>query len=763
MSIGRQEARILPEPKRGLTEEPKQIGLGDVLHTFWRHRRLFMLVTVPLSLCGFIAVKMVTPKYEASADIVLGGTRARIMDIQAIVAETTADIMTIESEVRILGSRDVARRVVQQLDLLERPEFNPVLAEAEANEGPLAKMAQWLAAPAQWMQGLIKSLEASVFPGRETIVTEMAESDLRPIERTISTFIENLTVAALGASRVIRITYISADPALAAAAANSVAKQYIIRQAEIEAALTDGASDWLRARVERLRNDMGAAEERLAQYRQDSSAPSAIDPKMIATELAEMNERLAVARADERQAWTRLRQIEATLQSKGPASAADMLDSDHFDDIRTRIGELSQRLRHASRLYGPRHPEIISLEAEQQAAQRELSSEAARQVQALHFQAQAASERASSLKEAVERLEQRALNRDWADVGLTRLEHEAEAARELYQAVFQRYKETEQLAVGQPNAQLLNPAVEPQMTTSPNRKLLYMLVLVGSSCIGAGAVFFQTMLSQGMADDDDVHRMLGLKVYGIVPTVGSDKVRIPSLILTAPNSLYSEATRIVHAALLDQQDVPQVCMVTSAVANEGKTVLCASLAQSAALSGKRVLAVDCDFRRAQLAPALGLSSPSNGLTSYLQSGNISSLPYSVQETGLRVLPAGLATELSEPLLRSSRLDMILEEARSHYDLVLIDAPPILPVADVRILARKVDHVILVVRWRKTSSFLVQRALQRLEGVTKGVVGAVITRADLRWHFEYDRGYREIYKSYEKVAMYRPEMAHPPPP
>jgi succinoglycan biosynthesis transport protein ExoP len=106
------------------------------------------------------------------------------------------------------------------------------------------------------------------------------------------------------------------------------------------------------------------------------------------------------------------------------------------------------------------------------------------------------------------------------------------------------------------------------------------------------------------------------------------------------------------------------------------------------------------------------------------------------------------------------LEKILEEARSRYDLVLIDAPSILPVADVRILARKVDHVILVVRWRKTSSFLAERALQRLEGVANSVVGVVITQADLRWHFQYIPGYREIYKSYARVAMDGPEIADP---
>ena len=396
---------------------------------------------------------------------------------------------------------------------------------------------------------------------------------------------------------------------------------------------------------------------------------------------------------------------------------------------------------------------MLELEGQLRAAESELQFEATRQLAALRYQADAAAERIRSLEEDRRKLEDSAVRRDFASVDLQGLERDAATARTLYEQVLQRYKETLDLTEDTEKAYVLDEAVRPIMPSWPPRKLLYLLALFGAGAGGTTAALLRGAVGSGFRTDEEARAALNLRIHGLVPRADArHPPPISDSVIAQPNSVYSEAIRMVSASLLDNSGATaKVCLVTSSVPAEGKTTLCACLARSAALSRKRVLVIDCDLRRPALAPAINETwwQIDRGLTEHLQDPKAAKLlVLHDKATGLHVLPGGQGTDFSEPLLRSSQLGAIIEMARKRYDVVLIDAPPVMALVDAIILARKVDMVLLAVQWSKTPAYIVKRALGRLQEAALGAsIGAVLTQVDVKWQRRYDREYRYFYKHY----------------
>ena len=173
-------------------------------------------------------------------------------------------------------------------------------------------------------------------------------------------------------------------------------------------------------------------------------------------------------------------------------------------------------------------------------------------------------------------------------------------------------------------------------------------------------------------------------------------------------------------------------LIVSSLPNEGKTLLAANLAYQLAASGARVLLIDGDVRRSTLSQQLGLER-APGLIDAIAHGQ-SFETYLVRDatTGLVVLPAGGVSNVS--LAPAEALDapgfgQRMARLKSHFDTIIIDAPPLLPVVDARILADHADQIVLVAAWNKTPRQIARRAVQLLGANGGKLVGAVINQVD----------------------------------
>jgi succinoglycan biosynthesis transport protein ExoP len=270
-------------------------------------------------------------------------------------------------------------------------------------------------------------------------------------------------------------------------------------------------------------------------------------------------------------------------------------------------------------------------------------------------------------------------------------------------------------------------------------------------------VLIAEILEAGLATAEDVESRLGQTYLGAVPLLSSvaglRAGNVVDHVVSKPLSGFSEALRHLRASIAasDGGEPPKVVMVTSSLPGEGKTTTAVTLARSAALQGSRVILLDCDLRRRSISTALRLE-PKAGLLEVLSGrASLESVIHHDEISGADVILIAKHKLTSENLFGSPAMDKLLQQLRANYDLVILDAPPVLPVADSRILAPKADAVIFLARWRKTSQHAIEAAFRLLNTAGVQISGVVLTQMDMRKQAKYGLGdpgyYYGQYKQY----------------
>src|SRR5690606_24152736 len=226
-------------------------------------------------------------------------------------------------------------------------------------------------------------------------------------------------------------------------------------------------------------------------------------------------------------------------------------------------------------------------------------------------------------------------------------------------------------------------------------------------------VVISEMLDSSLTTADDVERRLGRRCLAGVPLLTSLKrgrrTSPVMAVVDRPTSAFAEAFRNLRASLLfyGSRDHVGAVAITSALPQEGKTTVALCLARSAALQGQRVVLLDCDLRRRQLNQ-FAWDEGAPGLIDVLAGrATIEDAIVMDTESGAKILPLRDGQPDGDDLIGGLAMDRLLHDLRDKFDLVILDTAPVLPIADTRVLATKVDKVVLVTRWRKTSEHAVQ--------------------------------------------------------
>lgn len=327
---------------------------------------------------------------------------------------------------------------------------------------------------------------------------------------------------------------------------------------------------------------------------------------------------------------------------------------------------------------------------------------------------------------------------------------ELDRERRMYEVVRDRLSQEEVESRSLGSIRLAGSAVPPSSAYGDRRKLLALVACLAGLGLGVGAAYVRGCLAQRLNMTDDLRHGLGTPATAAALPGGG---RMPLLLgevplirnarpLVIPSSpILSEAIRIVRTALLDALDRERanVVQVTSAGSGVGKTELAILLSKSLARCGKRVLLVDADLRSHSVAGRMGLDA-GEGLAGQLARGlSDHETIYNDVTPGLSVLTAGeQSSGADSELLANGRLEECIARWKSTYDLVVIDTPPVLPVADARIIARCVDRTIFVVRDGHCSRGDVVDSLHAIELAGGRVMGIVLISASWRQRY-YDYG------------------------
>jgi capsular exopolysaccharide synthesis family protein len=422
-------------------------------------------------------------------------------------------------------------------------------------------------------------------------------------------------------------------------------------------------------------------------------------------------------------------QLKKIRQSGAPLDTfSPILANTFIQNLKAELAGLQRERRQQAERLGDNHPDMIRLNASVAAAERRLSDEIAKIVDGIENDYSGAQAREKAMAEALEVQKREVLELSKKSIGFSALQRDAASTQQMFETVLQRVKETELSGELQTNnAKILDSAEVPRVPIWPRKQLNLIGAVLGGAFLAMALAFTKERLNPRLAGRDDVSAALGLPVLGTAPRINRLKVR-PALDTLPP--AFQEAVRALRTRILlsPAGGAARAIVVTSTNAGEGKTVIASSLAASMALAGRRVLLVDADLRRPQLHQMFNIPK-SPGLSNLLTEGiNPSETIVESSVPGLYLMAAGADIGNPSDALDSKRLTKLVRGLSEDFDVVVLDCPPVMPVADATIIANAASSVLFVVGSGTTSRGDAQVAIERLASVQVQVVGVVLNKA-----------------------------------
>ncbi len=722
---------------------PEGLDLRRVYVAFRRRLRLFVAVVVAVLLTSFMVTFQATPKYTATASVMLDTRKERVSNVEEVLSGLPADSSAVDTEVEVLKSRQLAERVVKSLNLEKDPEFNSALRKPSG-----VKM----------VIGGIGSLVGAKAPDTKLLTATQAQ---RRHEQIVDRLLGGLSVKRAGLTYVIKVNYESESPAKAAQIANKFSELYLLEQMEAKFDATQQATNWLNSRLGELRGQVQADDAAVQQYKISNNLLSSSGTSLTEQEISNYNLTLSQARAQVAEDQARLSTARAQL-SRGSTGddVGEALSSPVVQQLRQQRATLSAQVADLQGRYGDRHPEMLKAKRQLSDIDGQIQQEIQRIISNLQAKAQVSAQRASAVSGSLGGAKGTLAANSRATVRLNELQRTADASRTLYESYLNRYKETStQQGIEQSDARVVSKAKISTNQSSPKVGLnlaLGVLLALGS---GVGAIILAEMLDAGLATAEDVERRLETSYLGAVPLLASvsegSSVSPINYVVEKPLSSFSEAFRNLRASILYSRlgQPVKVVAVTSALPGEGKTTTSLCLARSSALQGLRTVIVDCDLRRRTVNRMLD-AEPASGLIEVL-GGEISLDEALIFDSlsGASFLPLAKTSFTPKDVFGTHAMDKLLTDLRSRFDLVILDTAPLLPVADTRVLAPKADVVVFLARWRKTPQHAIEAAFRLLSGTGSHIAGVALTQVDMKQQAKYgygDPGY--YYAEYKKYYV-----------
>jgi capsular exopolysaccharide synthesis family protein len=563
------------------------------------------------------------------------------------------------------------------------------------------------------------------------VVPQDMDSSKR-LRRATAVVAENLNVTPPETGDLIKFSYDSPSPQLAAATANAVAESFINTAIQRRYESSAFARNFLERQISKTRGELENSERALVAYAQQQGIINTSDPNaqqsggdtnsLQGQSLVQLNQALAQATAQRVAAEGAYRQSLTT----GPTS--DVTQSTIA--LQQQLAQLQAEYEQKRTFMKPDHPEMVSLRSQIQELQHQISEETA-QMRGGHnntllAQYRGALSAENALKARVSQLKGEVLNLRGRSIQYTILQREVDTNRALYDALLQRYKEIGVAGgVGLAPVSIVDRADAPTLPFKPNLLLNVIIGLAAGLIAGiAGAVGVE-FINDTIKSREDVRRKLALPCLGAVPRTPGNDGFVKDL--KNPTSIISEAYSAIVAALRfsTESGMPKILLLTSTRPGEGKSSSALALAQNFARRGQSVLLIDGDLRK----PAFRAANDKIGLSKLLTTDEkVEDHVVETQHRNLWLLPSGPIPPSPADLLSTGRVRKIVTEASERFDLIVIDGPPTLGLADSPLLAAVAGNILFIVESSKTRTRAAIEALHRLEASSGRIIGAVLTKA-----------------------------------
>lgn len=760
-----------PPPLREELPPPAEEGGGldvrEYLQVLWTYKWLILGITAVVGTVVIFWTLRQPKVYQATCTIEydphpVTPLGSEVEDVANPIGSFWMSREFFATQNRIIASRTVAERVVEELDLHTNAAFFGIPEDARDD----------------W-EGASVADAARLLQGR-------------------------LTVEAVEDTRIVAIRVTDADAERAATIANRLADEYIAKTLEDRSGSTDLAEETLGEQSDELRTRLNQSELALHHFKQEHNVLSVSmedRQNILAADIVHHNTKLQEARSRRRQLEARASRIRALVSGNDvDASAAAFPENEALNGMRVAVRAKVAEQESLSRRYGPNHQRMQTLTDEIE----ELRAQMRAELQGLLRAAQADVDEVRRIEEGhrtdLDGAHAAGLELNLREIEYQRLNRERENNARLYNLVLERTTET--ALTRRHQATFVRPvdrALEPRVPISPKFTSNAAGGIGAGFALGLALAFLLSRLDRRLKSVADVEHT-GLTVLGILPRIDEGEEVQPAyargsgrgnngkkrrrqqqapaasgisrdlFVHSHPMSAAAECCRTIRTNLtfMSADEPLRTMVVTSASPREGKTTVTANIAISLAQSGKRVLLVDTDLRRPRVHRAFGVSS-ARGVTSVIVGeARLKDVAQSTAIPNLDVLACGPIPPNPSELLHSQRFGELVREALERYDRVIFDSPPLGAVTDAAVLAPQLDAALVVIKAHSTTRDALAAALRQLRDVTANVVGGVLNDVDPK---RKGYGAGDYYYYYRREGYYQadepgddsPEGHQPPSP
>ncbi len=719
----------------GAAEETRH--LWDHLRAIRKHLSLIVGIVGAVLAVTALRVFTMTPIYTAQSTILVERNFPKVLEINDLLTDTDEADAYYRTQYGILKSRSLAAAVIRQEGL----DANGFFAGTKSQTGLIASVR---AGAGGAMRRVMAALDERGRPARSA--PAKVEAGL------IDAYLSRLEVTPVQGTRLVKIAYSAADPELSARIANAHGMAYIRQGLGLYADASGEAQRFLDEKLVELKDRVENSEAALNNYRRDKGIISLSGRENIVVDrLSDLNKELTDAEADRIALQAEVKLIRERSYDYIP----EVVNSTLIQSLKQTLIQLETQYASLSRQFKSNYPPLVRLEAQIDENRNRLAREVERVVGGIQSAYLAAATKENEFREKLKEQQRLALGLKDASVEYAILEREVDTNRQLYDSVLQRIKEMGvSTAVRVSNVSIIDRAEPPPNPSLPRKaQSLLMSVLIGLG----GAIVVALLLEyfdNTLKNPEEVERYLRLPSLGIVPRFAASKggravvdnlsgdrtkangraERANEPILLAHRSpMATEAYRALRTAILLSRAAgpPKAILFTSATDSEGKTVTTLNAAVAFAQLGARVCVIDADLRRPRCHKLLRLAGHP-GLTEVLigQRG-VEEVIQPTRVNNLSLISAGARPPNSTELLGSRQMQETLDYVSRHFDHVLLDCSPVMPVSDAQLVSTMVDGVVLVVNGHHTPKQAVKAACARLDHARAKIFGVLLNQVDLR--------------------------------
>lgn len=751
------DGRMLPstEFRESVPDMDEEVSIKDYLDVLLRRKWLVLGFLFLVFITTAIFTLSETRIYKATATLEVSRQQAKVTKFEEMVGDEMRSQEFMQTQVALLESKTLAKRVAEKLDMKQRLEALQKSLGKDKGPGLLGLIKGAVKDAVMWVMNWFRPGNEGEDGEQKSYKIALPEELLE--EKAVVGFLQgNLSVEPRRNAMIIELSFTSPDRYLCKDVVAAYSNEFVAWQMDKKLESSRIAREFLTKQIDRAQIELERSEDELNRFAKQSGIVS-LDGNLnsVYVQLEEINRAMAQAEGE----FIRLEAVYRQAVEEGPSSLPQVMNSGMISTLKQQYTTVQSQYKDKSAIFYDAYPEVKALKMRMKSIQSQIQQEEQKIFKSIKTQYESAKKQMATLKERSQEKKQAAMDLNERATQYKIVERERDTNNAIYQSLLERAKEIESMVgVSSSNIHIVDPGTLPLFPFKPKVMLNLMLAIVVGLVGGVGLAFFMEYFADSITKPEEMTNRFHIPILGVAPQVKveAEDPMVEKAFLGDPRSALCEAIRTtkVSIQLARGDDHTRSFLFTSTTRGEGKTTLVTNMATAFAQGGERVVIVDADLRRPRIHRIFSDAVASNngkgqGLSSFL-AGIVDEEPVIPTEiSNLFFIPAGPIPPNPVELLASNRFAKLMGNLEEQYDRIIIDAPPNQGFADVLVLSRKVGGVVMVITLGETTRDAVRHFKRSILNVNGNILGCVINRVD----FSKRYGYRSYYRYYRHYYNY----------